>query len=217
MKHHPQISALANEIRELADSIQSQVPQAAEAAITGNDTASESVISQAQEWKRQKILIKEKCLKIEPFETPMDDDLHHLAALNTITHELDQIGVLTKKVAHQTGVIALLGIPATARDISLLATLAATSCAKAINAVLSRNAEEAHAAKEDCATLTTVHRRLATRLDTALGQPGIPAKALLEGCVVVSSLGQIGNHCNRIADLSLGQHEGEPFCLTVTR
>ncbi|MEI6788873.1 MAG: PhoU domain-containing protein [bacterium] len=215
MKQHPQIDTLINEIRELADSVGSQVPQAAEAAITGNDTAAEAVINQAQDWNRRKIQIKEKCLEIAPSGTPMED-LHHVSALGTVTHELSQIGILTKKVAHQTGVIALLGLPSTARDISLLAKLAATSCAKAINAVLSQNAEEAHAAREDCATLTIIHRRLAARFDAAFGQPGIPIKALLAGCVVVSSLGQIGSHCNRIADVSIGQHEGSPTVLTVS-
>ncbi|MEI6514533.1 MAG: PhoU domain-containing protein [bacterium] len=216
MKQDPQIDTLKNEIRELADSIQSQVPQAAEAAITGNEVAAESVISHARNWDRHKIKIKEKCLEILPFETPMDNNLHPVSALAMIAQELSQIGVLTKKVAHQTGVIASLGLPATARDISLLAKLAATSCAKAINAVVSQNAEEAHATKEDYATLTMVHRRLATRFDAALGQPGIPIKALLAACLVASNLSQIGGHCNRIADMSLGQHDGEPVCLTAT-
>ncbi|MEI6563104.1 MAG: PhoU domain-containing protein [bacterium] len=216
MKQHSQIDALKNEIRELADSIQSQVPQAAEAAITGNDTAAESVISHAQNWNRRKIQIKEKCLEILPFQTPTNDNLHPVSALAIIAHELGQIGVLTKKVAHQTGAIALLGLPATARDISLLAKLAATSCAKAINAVVSQNANAAHATREDCATLTMVHRRLTARFEAALNQPGIPIKALLAACVVVSNLGQIGGHCNRIADMSLDQHNGETVGLTVS-
>jgi len=215
MNQNLQIDTLKNEIRELADSVQSQVPRAVEAAITGNDMAAESVIRQALDWTRHKIKIRETCLEIAPFETLMDDNLHHVSALNTIAHELGQIGVLTKKVAHQTGVIALLGLPATARDISLLAKLAATSCAKAINAALSRNTEEAHAAKEDYATLTMIHHRLAARFDAALGQPGIPLKTLLAGCVVVSSLGQIGIHSNRIADLSIGQRCSGSACLTA--
>ena len=48
-------------------------------------------------------------------------------------------------------------------------------------------------------TLTHIHRRLSSRFDAALGQPGIPVAALLAGCVVISSLAQIGGHSDRIA------------------
>ena len=77
--------------------------------------------------------------------------------------------------------------------------MATTSCTKAIHAFLSKKVEEAQGAREDYMTLTHIHRRLSSRFDAALGQPGIPVAALLAGCVVISSLAQIGGHSDRIA------------------
>jgi len=145
-----------------------------------------------------------------------DLDLGAKADVAKIHHELNQIGILTRKVAHQSGTLSSIGLPAIARDITLLAKLATTSCTKAIQAFLSQNAEEAKAAREDYATLTHIHRRLSSRFDSALGQPGTPVAALLAGWVVISSLAQIGGHSNRIASAIATRPQGETVSMMGT-
>ena len=206
---HAEIEALNRQIRELAELVMNQVRRAAEAAATGNVANAESVARNDMDVELRWERIDETCMTILPLCAPVTAELHSVFGITKVNHELERIGALARRIAHHSGVLALGGLPATARDIALLAKLATVSCARAINAFITQNVDEAHAARQDHALLHEVHKRLSTRFEEALGQPGVSCPALLAGCAVVASLAQIGDHTTRIAKVVAFMQPGE--------
>ena len=199
-----EIDALNGQTRELASLVLNQVRRAADAAATGDATAAETVSGNEDNVSQRLTRIEEECLNILPLCGQSATGLRSVFDVARVNRELGRIGTLAKAIAHQSGVLAQGGLPATARDIVLLAGLATASCTRTIDAVLSRAADAPHAALEDLATIDGIRDRLSTRFEEALRQPGRPAQALLAGLAVVASLVQIGDHTTRIARVMAG-------------
>jgi len=206
---HTEIEALNRQTHELAEVVMNQVRCAADAAATGNAAAAERVARNETDVDRRWEHIDEQCMAILPLCAPVAAELHTVFGITKVNHELERIGALARRIAHQSSVLALGGLPATARDIALLAKLATVSCARAIHAFMAQDIDAAHAARQDHALLHEVHKRLSTRFEEALGEPGASAQALLAGRTVVSSLAQIGDHTTRIAKLVTFMQPGE--------
>ena len=120
----------------------------------------------------------------------------------TINQELDRIGILANTVAHQYEIISLIGLPSVSRDVALMAKLASSSCAKAVNACFRKNTNEAYAAQEDYTALAQTYHRLSARFYSALGQPDSPVETLMAGWAVVACIAKIGHHASRIATMT---------------
>jgi arsenate reductase len=211
MKAHFQgeIEALNRQIRELADRVLDQVRRASEAAATGDASAADTVAKGDEAVDRQEVRIEEECLKILALYAPVADELRYVFGVTKVNHELERIGDLAKKVAHHAGRLTACGIPATGRSIAQLADLAVIATAKAIDAFIAQNADEARAVWERDAALDEIHDRLTTRFEKALGEPNAPVQALLAARAVVSSLERIGDHAARIAKVVLYMRHGE--------
>ncbi|MEI8352864.1 MAG: PhoU domain-containing protein, partial [bacterium] len=148
--------------------------------------------------------IEDECLNILPLCSQTAADLRSVFDVARVNRELARISSLARVIAHQAGILAPGGLPATARDITLMADLAAAACARAVRAVLAQNAGDAHATGEERAMIDGIRDRLSTRFEEALQQPGRQVHALLAGLTVVASLVQIGDHTTRIARVVTG-------------
>jgi arsenate reductase len=211
MKVHFQgeIEALNRQVRELADRVLNQVRLAAEAAATGDAAAAETVAKGDEAVDRQEVRIEEECLKILALYGPVADELRYVFGVTKVNHELERIGDLAKKIAHHAGHLSVGTLPSTARDIARLADLAVAATAKAIDAFIAQNADEARSVWEHDAALDDIHDRLSARFEKALGQPGARVRSLLSGRTVVSSLERIGDHASRIAKVVLYMRHGD--------
>ncbi|MEI7879499.1 MAG: hypothetical protein WCI95_01370 [bacterium] len=140
----------------------------------------------------------------------LQSQIHELENLAPNNIQLKQMGFLAKKISHQSGFLPVIGLPATARDITLLTKLAASICTKAVKAFATRNAGEARAAQEDHTTAISIHDRLMARFEKALGQPGTKIEALLAGRSVIFNLAQISHHATLMAGSTMGMPQGSP-------
>jgi arsenate reductase len=206
---HSEMDALNRRIRELADRVLDQVRRAAAAAAAGDAAVAEVVAKRDEAVDRQEVRIEEECLKILALYAPVADELRYVFGVTKVNHELERIGDLAKKVAHHAGCLTGSGMPATGRDIAGLADLAVAATAKAIDAFVAQDADEARAVWEQDAALDEIHDRLSARFVKALGEPGVCVQAMLAGRVVVSSLERIGDHAARIAKVVLYMRHGE--------
>ncbi len=211
MKAHFQgeIEALNRLIRELADRVLDQVRRAAEAAVSGNAASGESVAKGDEAVDRQEVRIEEECLKILALYAPVADELRYVFGVTKVNHELERIGDLAKKIAHHAKFLTPGASPASSRDIAALSDLATAACAKAIDAFIAQNADEARSVWEDDKALDRIHDRLFEHLDAALGRPDSDVRVLLSGRTVVSGLERIGDHAARIAKVVLYMRHGE--------
>jgi len=127
----------------------------------------------------------------------------HLASdVTKINQELDHIGILANNVAHHYGIISLIGLPSVSRDVALMAKLASSACAKAVNACFGNNTKEAYAAQEDYTTLALTYQRLSARFHSALREPDYPVETLMAGWAIIASIARIGQHASRIATMT---------------
>lgn len=138
----------------------------------------------------------------------LQNQIYELENLAPNNIQLKQMGFLARKISHQSGFLPVIGLPATARDITLLTKLAAATCTKAVKAFVTRNAGEAQAAQEDHSTAISIHDRLMARFEKALGQPGTKIEALLAGRSVVFNLAQISHHATLMAGSAIKMPHG---------
>jgi arsenate reductase len=211
MKVHFQheVDDMNRQIREMADVVQSQVRRAAEAAVTGNATTEAVVKSDDLEVDRREVRIEEDCLKLLALYAPVADELRYVFGVTKVDHELERIGDQAKKVAHYARYLPPGTATETGPDIARLAELATAACARAIDAFIAQNADEARAVWESDQALDRIHDRLLKRFEEALARPKANVGALLAARALVSALERIGDHAARIAKVVIYMRHGE--------
>jgi arsenate reductase len=202
-----EVNELNRQIRILAEFVQSQVRRAAEAAVTGNPAMEAAVMRADVEVDRREVRIEEECLKIMALYAPVADELRYVFGATKVNHELERIGDQAKKVAHHARFVAPGAMPA--GDIARLAELATEACAKAIDAFIAQNADEARAVWVGDKALDQIHDRLFGAFEDALGRPGADVRALLAARTLVAGLERIGDHAARIAKIVIYMRHGE--------
>jgi len=201
MKRRDGIDTLNIQIREMTELVADQVKRAADAASSGNARSAASVEHHDLTVIRYGILIEEECLKLLGITPPLEDERRYVFSASKVKHELVCIGKLARRVAHESRLLGPGGLPATARDMALLADIAARSCTGAIHAFITRNVQATKTVWDEVPTLDDIYTRLCTRFEAAFDQPGVRIPSLLAARTMASSLARVGGHASRIANM----------------
>ncbi|MEI6514532.1 MAG: PhoU domain-containing protein [bacterium] len=189
-------------IRKLADIVLTQVKQAKDSLVSGTVSAAEALTEGDRNIHQCWLDIEKTCIRILDRGSTNFNERRRIFIVVKVKYELVRIGILATRITQESHHLAPAEIPVSLQDISLLATVTAESCARAIDAFFTSLRNESMTIQAHTPALDDILVRVSARLEKNLGMQGLDIPVFLATREIIDSLIQINQHAADIANMA---------------
>ena len=204
-----ELETLQRQILAMATRVEESLYLATQALQNRNAKMAKDVIDSDAKIDELENQIQEECLKILALYQPVAADLRRIAAVFSITTDLERIGDLAVDIAERSQVLAVDAKPATPNKIHLLTDVVASMVRQALDAFVNLDSRQAARVIRLDDEADRLHAEVIQELIDVMKADQSLVDAALSLFSVARHLERIGDHATNIAEDVVYLVEGE--------